>query len=90
MKKPTFEQAKRAYINRYTMEHVPQWARKICTNGFFYAPQYRTDLEWYENSTFKGEPDWFGTGSDCQSHNQSWPLGQWLDEPFYTRRGVIA
>lgn len=90
MKRPTFEQAKRAYINRYTMEHVPKWARKICTNGFFYAPQYRTDLEWYENSTFTVEPDWFGTGSDCQSHNQSWPLGQWLDEPFYTRRGVEA
>lgn len=75
-----FEKAKAMYVHRYTMEHMPMWARKANpATGQFYAPQYRTDKEWYENTVFppySGDPDY------CQSANQSWPCGQWLDAPF--------
>lgn len=76
MKKPTFEQAKRQFVNRYTLEHVPKWTGVPCEgNGLFYAPQYHTDKEWYSNLTF----DEYGEAS---SNNQSWPLGNWLTVPF--------
>jgi hypothetical protein len=79
----TFEQAKARYLMRYTMEHVPQWARQEC-NGRYYAPHFRTDREWYDNTKFKGEDGWLGVGTDCYTTGQTWPLGQWLDKP-YTR-----
>ena len=88
MARPTFEQAKRLYINRYTMEHVPAWARKICINGLFYAPQFRSDAEWFANTKFNGDAGWYGIGSDCQTSGQTWPMGEWLESPYYT--GVAA
>lgn len=80
----TIEQAKAQYVHRYTMEHVPTWARLPADNGKFYAPQFRTDREWYENTTFHGEPGHLGDKKHCYTSHQSWPLGQWLDKP-YTR-----
>ncbi len=80
----TLEQARSQYVHRYTMEHIPAWARKPCEgNGKFYAPQYRSDAEWYANTYFPGEPELVGDdGTHCQSFNQTWPLGQWLDAPY--------
>jgi hypothetical protein len=78
--KLSFEDAKRQYIYRYTMEHIPGWARRPCEgNGKFYAPQYSTDREWYDKTQFP--PD-SGHKTDCCSSDQSWPLGQWLDKPY--------
>lgn len=80
MKRPSFNTAKAQYQHRFTMEHVPQWANTP-HNGKYYAPQYRTDKEWYEKTLFPGEP---GSLFDdaCYSTGQSWPLGQWLDKPY--------
>lgn len=82
----TFEEAMRTYVNRYTMEHVPEWAQSRPadhggTETRFYAPHYRTDREWYENTYFKGEHELADEGR-CYSTNQSWPLGQWLEQPY--------
>lgn len=83
----TFAQAKAMYSNRFTMEHVPPWSQDPHPhNGKprYYAPQYRTDAEWYENTNFPGEdnvPEGF-----CLSRNQSWPLGEWLSEPYRRQR----
>jgi hypothetical protein len=76
----SFERAKAQYVHRYTMEHVPAWARTPC-NGMFYAPQYRSDKEWYDSTVFPGEgPE---AGKDhCYSSGQTWPLGQWLTAPY--------
>lgn len=63
------------------MQHVPRWARIAAPNGNFYAPQYATDTEWYANTLFNRESD-LADATTCYSHSQSWPLGQWLDEPF--------
>jgi hypothetical protein len=86
-RKLSFEQAKAAYLQRFTMEHVPTWAaRRPCDSGgtatWYYAPQYRSDKEWYDNTRFPGEPGWIGIGTDCHSTNPSWPLGQHLDQPY--------
>jgi hypothetical protein len=78
----SFDDAKRLYVNRYTMEHVPLWAKQPCSgNGKYYAPQYRSDAEWYENTDF---PPLKARGSDgdCFSANPTWPLGQWLDKEY--------
>lgn len=69
--------ALRQFCHRYTMEHVPAWSQQRAPGGRFYAPQYRTDREWYDNTEFPvGKPY-------CVSTNHTWPLGQWLDAPYY-------
>lgn len=79
----TFEDAKRQFVHRFTMEHKPAWARFPC-NHRFYAPQYRTDREWFDNTKFPGDEGYpYGEcETDCYSTGQTWPLGQWLDEEF--------
>lgn len=80
--RPTFEQATSRYVHRFTMEHVPAWAKARREDGTFYAPQYRTDREWYENTTFPGEPGHIGDKRHCYTSNQSWPLGQSLKAAY--------
>lgn len=81
MRPLTLQQAKARYPHRYTMEHVPAWARKACDNGRFYAPQFKTDAEWYAATKFYGESE-LASRSHCHTSGQTWPLGQWLDAPF--------
>lgn len=76
----TFEQAKAQYVHRYTAEHVPAWARTP-HNGRYYAPQFRNDREWYDNTLFYGESE-LATRKYCYTSGQTWPLGQWLDAPY--------
>jgi len=85
-----FSQAKKLYVNRYTMEHVPAWAKAPVNHPergtVYYAPQYRTDKEWYENSVFPGEAiDGLVVQKNethCMTRNATWPLGKWLDKPY--------
>lgn len=81
-KRPTFEHAKRVYVHRFTCEHIPAWARKPRPDGWYYAPQYATDQEWYEKTAFPGEPDHIGRITGCYSRNASWPCGQTCGRPF--------
>lgn len=82
-KRPTLAVACARYINRYTVDYVPAWTRTPCEgNGKFYAPQFASDSEWYENTKFPGEPGHHGMGDDCYTSGQTWPLGNWLDAPF--------
>lgn len=86
-RKISLEQARNRYPHRFTMEHVPAWARVKCDNGKHYAPQYRSDAEWYENTVFPGEPGHYGTRNECNTSGQTWPLGQWLDAPYSGKGG---
>ena len=73
------------FVHRYTMEHVPRWAQEPAPNGKFYAPQYASDQEWLERTRFavtKGGSEFDGRANHCDSADATWPLGQWLDEPF--------
>lgn len=89
----SFTQACDQYPHRFTMEHVPAWARKphLHESGehvgktLFYAPQYRTDREWYENTIFPGEGDISSRADYCESSGATWPLGHWL-EHMYAKR----
>jgi hypothetical protein len=85
----TLEQAKALFVHRFTMEHIPQWVRDRPTPrhsggtaDWFYAPQYRSDQEWYDNTKFFGEPGHIGTSRECCSSNATWPLGMTLDKPY--------
>ena len=77
----TLAQAKSMYVHRFTMDHMPDWARTPAGNGKYYAPQYRSDQEWYDLTLFLGESPLASKGF-CFSSNQTWPLGLWLNEPF--------
>jgi hypothetical protein len=94
----TFADAVRRYVHRFTMEHTPAWAQQQAPNGSYYAPQFRTDREWYENTKFPPDNPFANGPQDtsCYTSGQTWPLGQWLDVPYGTeplqfaavRRGV--
>lgn len=83
----SFEEAKRRYPHRFTMEHVPVWAReRPCDRGGliskYYAPQHRTDREWYDNTLFPGEGFVGKREKHCFVIRHSFPLGMWLDQPY--------
>ena len=81
-----FQEAKSKYVHRYTMEHVPNWAKRQAPNGKYYAPQYTTDKEWFDNTQFYDPaiPDCkqLAEKNSCYSSGQSWPLGHWLSIPL--------
>jgi hypothetical protein len=82
---PTFEQAKAMYTHRFTMEYVPMWASRVRNDGTYYAPQYRSDREWFENTQFPPKNPIARSKRDtsCYSTNQTWPLGQALKSPYF-------
>lgn len=86
----TFEFAKALYVNRYTMEHKPDWAHGPRVDGQYYAPQYTTDKEWYDRTMFHGESDLVGSARHCYSQCPTWPLGQSLNSPFFPTVGKGA
>lgn len=88
MTRPTFEKAKLQYVHRFTLDHVPAWAREQREDGTYYAPHFASDREWYDNTIFPGEPGHPDnqTGhyrpKSCYTTGQTWPLGQALEQPF--------
>jgi hypothetical protein len=82
----SFVQAKARYVHRFTMDHRPQWAIERARNGKFYAPQFRSDREWYDNTLFPGEAHVHPRERHCFTTGQTWPLGVWLDQPFARTR----
>lgn len=83
----SFEDAKRQYVHRFTMEHVPAWSQEQRHDGSYYAPNYRTDLEWYKATSFPPYQD-FPRDTYCQSQGQTWPLGTRLDKPYKVQGGA--
>lgn len=65
-KKLSFKEACARYVHRYTMDHVPKWA-KHPHKGKYYAPQCASDREWYNNTVFP--PDALCYKTDCYSSN---------------------
>ena len=81
MARPSLQTAQQNYPHRYTMEHIPLYARTQCRNGKYYAPQFRTDAEWYAATRFPGEKGIPRDQDHCETGPATWPLGQWLDKP---------
>ncbi len=75
---------------RFTMESIPKWyaqsARRYGGGDKYYAPQFRSDREWYDNTRFIGEPGHYGSKTNFHSINWSFPLGVWLDKPYVIKR----
>lgn len=91
MKKLSFEQACAQYVHRFTMEHVPAWAKNVRPDGTYYAPQYRSDREWYENTEFPPHALTMSKkDTSCYSSGATWPLGQALSSPFKALRSVAV
>lgn len=88
-RKLTLDQARARYPHRFTMDYSPRWAKEPFEAGplagKYPAPQYASDLEWYENTVFPGEPGLHGNCKHCQSGRPTWPLGLTLTLP-YSRR----
>lgn len=80
--KMTFAEAVNQYVHRYTIDHMPEWAKHAAPNGKYYAPQYRSDTEWFKNTLFPPDNPLGPRVTDCYSTGQTWPVGQWLDKPF--------
>ena len=78
----SYHEACACYVHRYTMDHVPNWAKRPAPNGKYYAPQYRSDAEWYQNTVFPPHNPIGPRCTDCYTTGQTWPLGQWLDRPY--------
>ena len=82
--KISFEQATREYVHRYTCEHKPRWAKFPSVNGMYYAPQFATDKEWYDNTQFPPDVKYAVTS------NLTWPLGMWLDSEYFNAGDALA
>lgn len=82
-KKISFAEARAQYVHRFTMDYVPQWALKVRDDGTYCAPQFISDLEWYEHTVF---PPQNGLRKYCTTSGQTWPLGQALNSPFDVHR----
>lgn len=87
--RPSFADACRMYVHRHTMEHVPEWAREQRPDGTYYAPQYRTDREWYDRTKFPGEPEHIGDRKHCYSSDQTWPFGTSLNQPYRGQKAIL-
>jgi hypothetical protein len=77
----SFDKACREFVHRFTMEHVPAWAKEPNPLGGFYAPHFRTDREWYDNTLFKGETE-LASPRHCYTTGHTWPMGQRLTAPY--------
>ena len=85
----SFAQACEQYPHRFTMTHVPTWARRVRNDGTFYAPQYRDCREWYENTKFPGEHGISTRSRYCESSGETWPLGLVLPVVFNSSHGLL-
>ena len=74
--------ARRAYLHRFTREHIPLWSRKPRDNGEPYPLQFASDAEWLARTLFPVTVRKGGTLGDhtragkapCRSF-PTWPNG---------------
>lgn len=79
-------------VLRFTMEHIPEWYKNRpmqSGKGRYFAPHFRSDREWYDNTVFHGELKHYGGPTNYQSINQTWPLGTWIDYEFKLKRSRV-
>jgi hypothetical protein len=82
-RKLSFREACGIYNNRFTMEYIPLWSEIPREDKTYFAPQFETDREWYNNVKFFGEEGWKGEDKAyCYTIGETWPLGESLDKPY--------
>lgn len=66
-----------SYVNRYTGQHRPAWARKEWKDGKPYPLQFVNDLEWLANTWFAVRKN----GRLDRRHNQCYSRSTWPNNP---------
>lgn len=71
------------WINRFTGEHKPKWARKPMPNGKHYKVQFKDDADWLANTLFfvTKAGRLHGNVTHCVS-SPTWPLNPELRKPI--------
>lgn len=83
----TLAQAKGLFPHRFTMEHIPRWVKAMPrpdSTAWYYAPHFRSDEEWYENTRFPGEMGVALNAGECESF-PTWPHGRRLKYAYSSR-----
>jgi hypothetical protein len=64
-------EAKARYVHRYTVDHVPTWARTTRPDGTPYFVQFASDADWLAHT-------WFNVTKDGRLANRScWSCPTW-------------
>lgn len=66
-----------SYVNRYTKQHVPAWAKRPRPDGTAYPVQFASDADWLANTLFRVRRD--GSLDERQAFCHSTPT--WPDNP---------
>lgn len=77
----SIDEARRRFVKRFTLNHIPHWAKHKLPNGKYPGPRYESDQHWYATSEFIG----FGaTGvrKYIREGKPTYPVGRFLDAPF--------
>lgn len=80
------------YVDRFTREHVPTWARQPRPCGNPYPVQFDSDADWLANTYFRvtargALADFNDRRGDCQSY-PTWPDNPELRVSNERRAGV--
>jgi len=71
---------KRRFVHRFTKDHKPEWANRARPDGKPYKPQFASDQDWLNNTSFHIKSD--GTLDNRYKYccsNPTWPEGTaWL------------
>lgn len=68
---------KAAFVYRYTLDNIPQWARELRPDGTAYMPQFRSDQEWLANTWFSvNEHGYWNQKENMCCSKSLFPFGQ--------------
>ena len=77
-------EAKRVFVNRYTITHKPAWAHARDAAGAPYAPQFLSDADWLASTLFPVTED--GRLSLSRPYCRSYPT--WPSRPDLAARSA--
>ena len=69
----------RAYVHRFTRQHVPQWSKKPRDNGEPYPVQFASDSEWLARTLFPVTVS--AKGVIKERSGACWSNASWPDNP---------
>lgn len=82
-------EALRAYVHRFTRDHVPMWAKVPRPDGTPYPVQFASDADWLAHTMFcvtRSRPMGLAE-APCRS-NPTWPDG--VTQPNGLKEGALA
>jgi hypothetical protein len=79
------------FVNRYTLENVPRWAKATRVDGSNYPVQFASDAEWLRNTHFKVRLDGrlHAQSTYCYSR-PTWPFNPELRKGYTATHDFTA